>query len=57
MLLGEAVMLFHRKIRRSKKYRVLTDTDPLVSNILECFVLVHYHMNRATFNISYYYMM
>ena len=35
MLLGEAVMLFHRKIRRSKKYRVLTDTDPLVSHNLQ----------------------
>ena len=32
MLLGEAVMLFHRKIRCSKKYRALTDTDPLVAH-------------------------
>ena len=30
MLLGDAVMLFHRKMRHYKKYRALTDTDPLV---------------------------
>ena len=31
MLLGDAVMLFHRKMRHYKKYRALTDTDPLVT--------------------------
>ena len=31
MLLGGAVMLFHKKIRHSKKYRALTDADPLVN--------------------------
>ena len=39
MLLGEDVMLFHRKIRRSKKYRALTDTDPLdyiINLVLKC---------------------
>jgi len=47
MLLGEAVMLFHRKIRRSKKYRALTDifyrhflhTDPLVIHNFEICII------------------
>ena len=30
MLLGDAVMLFHRRMRHYKKYRALTDTDLLV---------------------------
>ena len=34
MLLGYAVMLFHRKMRHYKKYRALTDTDPLVFSII-----------------------
>ena len=34
MLLGDAVMLFHRKMRHYKKYRALTDTDPLVIYIM-----------------------
>ena len=31
MLLGDAVMLFHRKMRHYKKYRALTDTDRFVA--------------------------
>ena len=53
MLLGDAVMLFHRKMRHYKKYRALTDTDPLVWVIItNCIILFFPNFGQENFDFT-----
>ena len=52
MLLGDAVMLFHRKMRHYKKYRALTDTDPLVLDNRE--LLISYKIFGSLLSCSWF---
>ena len=51
MLLDDAVMLFHRKMRHYKKCRALTDTVPLVSNnfLLNSFESLSFDLELLSF--------